>query len=265
MSSILRALKKLENEPRHQNTPHSLDSTFVPLADTGTQRRTASVFMMVIAGGIVCGLVILGGWWLFPEKGQPPSVVTQKISPPDSKLEISPVLSKDLNIKPVSSVSEQPEKSSSEILSAPETAELVAEKEPVNIEKPIFQPIILEDTSPAAETTQAKTDLVQPRNISNLIPEAQTTRPDEKSVIASVNTPAPPAQKIVPVEIPKLNDPDMRLQAITWSRAPQKRIAVINSRILREGEMVSGYLINTINQDDIVLSQEGAKWKLLFR
>ena len=264
MSSILRALKKLENEPRHQNTPRSLDSTFVPLADTGTQRPTASVFMMVIAGGIICGLVILGGWWIFSENGQPPSVVTQKISPSDSKLDISPVLSQDLNIKPVSSVSEQPEKSSSEILSGLETAKLVAEKEPVNIEKPIFQPIIPEDTSPTEKTTQAKTDLVQPRNISNLIPEAQTTRPDEKPVIASVNTPAPPA-KTAEVEIPKLNDPDMKLQAITWSRTPQKRIAVINNRILREGEIVSGYFINTINQDDVVLSQEGKKWKIFFR
>ena len=57
----------------------------------------------------------------------------------------------------------------------------------------------------------------------------------------------------------------MKLQAVTWSKAPQKRITVINNRILREGEMVSGYFINTINPDDVVLTLDGEKWKLLFR
>ena len=86
----------------------------------------------------------------------------------------------------------------------------------------------------------------------------------EKPVAASVSIPkAQP--KTVEVEIPNLKDPGMKLQAITWSKAPQKRIAVINNRILREGETVSGYLIKTINQDDILLSLDGEKWKLLFR
>ena len=62
-----------------------------------------------------------------------------------------------------------------------------------------------------------------------------------------------------------LNDPEMKLQAITWSKDPQKRIAVINNRIMRQGDVVSGYRIDTINQDDVVLSDAGEKWKLLFR
>ena len=85
-----------------------------------------------------------------------------------------------------------------------------------------------------------------------------------KTVAASLSAPATPI-KTVKAEIQKLKDPDMKLQAVTWSRVPQKRITVINNRILREGDMVSGYLIKTINQDDVVLSQEGTKWKLLFR
>ena len=35
MSSILRALKKLESEPRHQEESQSLENKFMPLADTG--------------------------------------------------------------------------------------------------------------------------------------------------------------------------------------------------------------------------------------
>ena len=56
----------------------------------------------------------------------------------------------------------------------------------------------------------------------------------------------------------------MKLQAITWSKNPQKRIVVINNRILRQGEVAHGYRVDTINQDDVVLSDAGEKWKLLF-
>ena len=57
----------------------------------------------------------------------------------------------------------------------------------------------------------------------------------------------------------------MKLQALTWSREPHKRIAVVNNRILHEGESVSGYLLITINQDDVVFDREGKTWKLSFR
>ena len=97
MSSILRALKKLENEPRHLEENQPLDSKFVPLADTEQQRPISTIFMMVVGGGIVCGLVILAGWWLFSEKGQPPPAVTREISRPGSRLDKSPGPTLDLN------------------------------------------------------------------------------------------------------------------------------------------------------------------------
>jgi type II secretory pathway component PulC len=62
-----------------------------------------------------------------------------------------------------------------------------------------------------------------------------------------------------------LTDSEITLQAISWAPNPQKRIAVINNRILRQRDMVAGYRIDTINQDDVVLSDKGKKWKLVFR
>ena len=80
MSSILRALKKLENEPRHLEENQPLDSKFVPLADTEPQRTYHGIFMVVLGGGIVCGLVVLAGWWLLSEKPHPPPAATQQVS-----------------------------------------------------------------------------------------------------------------------------------------------------------------------------------------
>ena len=259
MSSILRALKKLENEPRHLEGSRHLDSKFVPLADIGTQRPVSSIFIMVIGGGIVCGLVILAGWWLFSEKFQSPPAVPSPIFRLDSRLDESPAPSQDLNKAPIRAVAE---KQTIETPETPKAAEQVREPGPASLEKPTFQIIGQEDALPAEKQTPEET--VPAQEIPSLKTNEHFAQPAEKTAAPSDSTQATPV-KTVEVEIPKLNDPDMRLQAVTWSRAPQKRIAVINNRILREGDMVSGYFIISINQDDVTISRDGEKWRLLFR
>ena len=258
MSSILRALKKLENEPRHLDETRPLDSKFVSLADTELQRPVSKIFIMVVGTGVVCGLVVLAGWWLFSEKAQLPPAVTQKIPQQSSKLEESPSLSFGVNKVEDSAVSEKTEKLSMKIPETPKATDQAMESQPSNFEKPALR-VTGQETIPPVETKrQQETILTQE------VLNEQVTQTAEKTVAASLSAPATPI-KTVKAEIPKLRDPDMKLQAVTWSRVPQKRITVINNRILREGDMVSGYLIKTINQDDVVLSQEGTKWKLLFR
>ena len=256
MSSILRALKKLENEPRHLEENQPLDSKFVPLADTEPQRTYHGIFMVVLGGGIVCGLVVLAGWWLLSEKPQsPPPQISQSSSRPDESR--APEL--DLNKAQAQAVSEKP------IMEAPVTPKKVEQirvAEPTGLEEPALR-TIKEEYFPAAEVQTPK-EAIPTQEISSEKTSEKIEQPAEKPVVASVSIPISP-QKTVEPEIPKLKDPDMKLQAVTWSKAPQKRIAVINNRILREGEMVSGYIINTINPDDVVLTLDGEKWKLLFR
>ena len=262
MSSILRALKKLENEPRHLEETQPLDSKFVSLADTGVQRPVSSIFLLVVGTGIVGGLVILAGWWLFSKKDQPPLTVTPEISQQSFKLEDNPAPSLNLNKAPDSAVSEKPEKISIKVPETPKAAEQTMEDGPSSLEKPALQ-VAGQKSVPSVEIQSPK-EGVLPQETPSLKSNELIIQPVEKTVAASLRTPVAPS-KTVEAKIPKLNDPDMKLQAVTWSRAPQKRIVVINNRILREGEMVSGYLIRTINQDDVILSQEGTKWKLLFR
>ena len=94
---------------------------------------------------------------------------------------------------------------------------------------------------------------------------AITEKPPPDKVTVAVTKPPEVSPKVKEIEIPILNDPEVKLQALTWSKDPQKRIAVINNRILRQGDVVYGYRINIINQDDVVLSDGGEKWKLPFR
>ena len=62
----------------------------------------------------------------------------------------------------------------------------------------------------------------------------------------------------------KLNDSQIKLQALAWSSDAARRMAVINSRIVREGESVDGYQINQIRPEDVVVSDGKQSWSLEF-
>jgi hypothetical protein len=57
----------------------------------------------------------------------------------------------------------------------------------------------------------------------------------------------------------------LQLQAISWSDAPEKRIAVVNGRILKEGDRIEEYVLLEIHEDDVVFRQSGQRWKLSFQ
>lgn len=63
---------------------------------------------------------------------------------------------------------------------------------------------------------------------------------------------------------PRLDNAKLKLQAIAWSNVAAERIAVINDRIVREGESVEGYSINQIRQEDVVVNDGARLWQLEF-
>ena len=56
----------------------------------------------------------------------------------------------------------------------------------------------------------------------------------------------------------------LSLQAIAWAKNPIKRMAVINGKILRQGDMLDGTAIHQINENDVVLTKDGYTWRVLF-
>jgi len=259
LSSILRALKKLESDPRQREETRPLDSKFVTLADTSPQKTSTGIIMMVVGTGIVCGLVILAGWWLFSEKTRPPSIAPQEISRHSlQQPETDPILTKETSPPESPAVAVAPVKPAADILAPSKTTSPVPGSTPVKTLQPLPPPMEQKAVVPVNERAAAiQVDATPSPKIMKLVPA-------EKDTVAP--TRAPEVSAVVKAnEIPALNDPGMRLQAITWSKDPQKRIVVINNRILRQGEEVLDYRIDAINQDDVVLSDGGEKWKLLFR
>ncbi len=55
----------------------------------------------------------------------------------------------------------------------------------------------------------------------------------------------------------------LTLQAVSWSRSPQKRFAVINGKICREGELIQNYRVRKINAKEVQVTDGGRTWRLV--
>ncbi|VVS94505.1 general secretion pathway protein GspB [Desulfoluna spongiiphila] len=55
-----------------------------------------------------------------------------------------------------------------------------------------------------------------------------------------------------------------RLQGVRWSQTPSRRIAVINSQIMREGATVDGARVQSITKEGVVLDIAGVRMFLAF-
>ncbi len=70
--------------------------------------------------------------------------------------------------------------------------------------------------------------------------------------------PRPVVEPLAPVS-------ELKLQAIAWSEDPGRRIAVIDGRIIHEGDSLGGRTVDSIGKDKVVLRAEEKSWTLAFR
>jgi len=121
----------------------------------------------------------------------------------------------------------------------------VTEVEALPLQQPVVETILLETARTPLSTESSR----------NIQTAEETT--DDK------NLQNLPSERTAAVQI--LNDPMMKLQAVSWSLEPAKRLAVINNRIVRQGARIDTYLVIKINKDDVVLEQGEEMWKIPFR
>ena len=92
----------------------------------------------------------------------------------------------------------------------------------------------------------------------------------QKSAVSPtpVSPASSPIQKAVPgtrPAVPLLEDQNMQMQAISWAVQPENRIAVINAKIVREGDSIGGYRIAEIREDGVIVRKGGTEHKLAIR
>ena len=90
----------------------------------------------------------------------------------------------------------------------------------------------------------------------------KTSRPVRP--IAPVTRARQPAQNRSRPTYRPMESDELKLQALAWSNEADRRMAVINGRIVHEGDSVDGYQIFKIREEDIIVKKSGESWRLEF-
>jgi len=73
------------------------------------------------------------------------------------------------------------------------------------------------------------------------------------------------AKRFASIPVKQTGESRLELQAIAWSSDPKSRIAVINGRVLREGESFESVLVTHIGKAEVIFRKGSEEWKQLFR
>ena len=120
--------------------------------------------------------------------------------------------------------------------------------------------------SAAGNTEPAKTATLE-RPLRKESPPGKAAAPRKSAAAKSVPSGKPASKAKKPVQTrtyDRMDDSKLKLQALAWFNDPPKRMAVINSRIVREGGSVDGYQVTEIRRQDVVVSDGRKSWRLEF-
>ena len=228
-------------------------------------------FFLVVLVIIVAAIIIINRRQPIVAKKLPPGVLEKQKGNPASFLEESNIYKAKIPIS-ATNPTESPTK----------TAKLSKDK--------------IKPVSPAGNTKEKATDAlserpnvrVDPQNskptsaVRNPQPGTAATlkkplqkRPASKAAASSKKTiagksvpsgkPASKAKKPVTTrKYDRMDDSKLKLQALAWFSDASKRMAVINSHIVREGGSVDGYQVTQIRRQDVVVNDGRKSWRLVF-
>ncbi len=248
MSSILKALKKLEKEQPHEKTFESVTQTIDVKSSINREAKKDRFKRKISAGvlgiGLIVGAVFLI-WKLAPFSGKPeaPIKIASIASKPIEK-KVPEVKSKPAEPRP------NPEKkTASKIPSMPPPKKI-----PQQIQKPDKDDSVLnEPAEKSNEETEPKLQPIQKQPVLEKIdnPISETNKKSLKN--------ESPTKKRKPMD-----NFGLTLQAIAWSDNPERRFAVIDNSIVREGGTVNGVHITGIYEDYVSLLSDNKEGELRY-
>jgi FtsZ-interacting cell division protein ZipA len=277
LSSILKALKRIEGQtPPPKSFPALPDSADAQQAVNSKASRRWRLRRFITVGLVL--LVIVGIAILVFQRRQ---YLTSKMFPAGSpateqkKSKTAVEKSKIFRAKmPSTTVKQAPRRPEPTRPAKPQTnrptARQKTQKFRTNTDTSKSRAAVAQ---PTAKTRPAPANEgLQNRTTSNTLTPEQSSRqkltPSKKSIAGKRTASRKPAaaapKRRETKTYAKLNDSKIKLQALAWSRDAAKRMAVINGRIVREGESMDGYQINQIRQEDVVVSDGRQSWSLEF-
>lgn len=277
MSSILKALKKIEVQPSRSDSfftmPESIDTfqekDFKARRRRRIRRLAAIILILLIV--FVTAIIFFNQRRLLITKIYPAGVsrtTKQESSPTSAGSNIFRAKMPPVAKKAVKSPIEEARLAKKEInLTSPadRMKETPAEQPSESSRAAVDQ--IDSKTASTARISRQET----PPNLKEPLPETPALKDEaasKKSVAAkSVPSGRPATRSKKPKKtetFDRLDGSRLKLQALAWFIDATKRIAVINDRIVREGESVDGYQVTQIRPQDVVVNDGTKSWRLEF-
>jgi len=234
MSTILRALKRAEQDCPDQKNENKSSLKFNIRTSLNSKMQQQQYGLSIRSNQIVfaIGLSIVlsvGVYFLFfMDKNFQPELSPGKIVPRSSLMSSSEKKDQKIPVQPV----------------------IVHKNIPVPeiVSIPPVSPPVTETISPLPEKNIKK---ISPATIS----QPPSNQDQKKETI--INNPGK--------DIISMEDGILKIQAISWAKDPGDRIAVINNKIVGEGEFIQSYRIINIGKDEVILRLSDQNFRLSFK
>ena len=222
----------------------------------------------VVALGVAV-VVIAAGWLIYSQKGRLVSKIgahRQSEKTPVFRAKIEPPPRQPEQTEPQQTAPQNRQQSSGSATSGSdrdsvEPPSATSSRSPSGQQNPTHQKTTLKPQVRApASTSSARSKITSKPEAEAGDSGQRETRPPAIAPAKRSKTRAVPAAR----SYPRLDNAQLKLQAIAWSNVAAERIAVINDRIVREGESVEGYSVNQIRQEDVVVNDGARSWQLEF-
>ncbi|MCU0558388.1 MAG: general secretion pathway protein GspB [Desulfobacterales bacterium] len=234
MSSILRAMKKAEQAVA-AGQPSGTEAGPVPASAAQAPRARLAPRQTAIAAGILVIAVALWGGIYFSRPAQKPDAPLAVGAPGQAAPK-----------RVASGLPSGPAQGAGR----PKASRVANDKTPA---QPVQAPPAI--SNPAQGAPQAPADEGRPAGVPE--PGAAPVLGDQADPPAdahvSAGPPAPPAKR-----------PELTLEGIVWSDDPKARIAVINGKMVREGETIQGVRIQSIGENNVAVSAADDRWTVRF-
>jgi MSHA biogenesis protein MshK len=287
LSSILKALKKIEEESpppeAFPSLPQPIDSRKAINSKAQKRRRvrrTLTILFIVAVLAVAAG-ILFSQRRMIVAKIWPPAAPSNRsgraaVTPPANK-----VYKAKITAAPGNSVQQRPaqNRQPKNPIKSPKTRPPVNKSQAAKSTFPTgaaagqreSKSSSLKALSPPGPDEKAQLNANVEKPLKKT-PTPMSATPAEKSVPRNANVPIEPAAAapVKPARTPakvtydRIADSKLKLQALAWSADDARRMAVINGRIVREGESVDGYQVMQIREEDVVVNDGGKSWRLEF-
>lgn len=268
MSTILNALKKLEQEHKIGDTPQPAEALFnrraLGYASWRERLRHFNIrwtWVAIALIGLVVGYIVAGP---DPAPTQPTPVQSSDMAAladrpelpasPVDRVEPGPAEIPDRTFPMAASPQPAPSPVGEPPDPKPLETEIIETKPLAAAQKNIERSL----ATPPEGSPRERAPLTTPPDPSDSAPEDQETSPEPE--LTSVN----PQSNNLFSQAARLTDGRLEVQAIVWSPVAGDRMAVINNQIIHQGNTVEGFSVVEIGQDQVLVKEGGQYYVVYF-